>query len=165
MTSPRYLRQKDGGSCCSLYALCNALRYFGWSSPVPGTREWEKLVDMIGCRHGAAVRTDHVAEHLGLRREPIDGGVFNVPRRLPAMLSVYAPDRYLHVVLVIGAKRERLRLVNYNYRKGPVVEDVAVRDLELPPPHLCKAWALTMDRATESKARRNHASPILSTMC
>lgn len=138
--APKYLQQRDG-SCCGLYALCNALRYFGRPSPAPGTREWERLVDQIGCRHGAAVRTNEVAAHLGLCREPIDGGVFNVPRHLPAMLSVYRPDGCLHVVLVIGGKGGCLRLVNYR-TDGPVVEDVAVSQLEWPPPHLRHAWAI-----------------------
>ncbi len=149
--APKYLQQKDG-SCCGLYALCNALRYFGRPSPSPDTREWERLVDRIGCRHGSAVRIDEVAAHLRLHRERIDGDVFDVPRRLPTTLSVYRPDGCLHVVLVIGAKASRLRLVNYR-TDGPVVEDVAVRELKFPPPHLQHAWAITEDRATESSRR------------
>lgn len=64
----RYLKQRDD-FCCFLYALCNALRFLGGRSPAPGSSEWERLVDLIGCRHGAAINVDEAAAALGLTLE------------------------------------------------------------------------------------------------
>ena len=124
-----YLHQTDG-TCCGLYALCNALRYFGRTTPEPDTPEWESLV-------GKPI--DEVAAHLGLQAHRVDPQ--NVSRHLPAMLIVKAPTR--HIALVTGAENGHLTLVNYRI-DGPEVEDVSLSNLKTPAPPLAGAWALSL---------------------
>ena len=131
-TAPRYLLQDRSNSCCNLYALCNALRFYGRRSPEPGTPEWERLVDLAGCRHGSAVRTDEAAKSLGLVRKPISPD--RAIERAPVMLTVWSPEMgmAMHSVLVIGGRYGLARLVNYRFGRGPVVEDVVWDTLAMP---------------------------------
>jgi len=128
------LQGEDGGSCCALIALLNARRYYGEPSPEVGVAEWEALVDIIGCRYGSAIAIERAADTLGLEMVPIRVGLAS--SRPPAMLTVFNPEDggfSLHSVLAIGGCFEgKIRLVNYRWVKGPVVEDVPWESIGLP---------------------------------
>ena len=143
-----YLHQKDG-TCCTLFALCNALRYFGQTTPEPDTPEWEAFIDRIGCRHGNAIHIERTADALGLRRTRI--APEDVALHIPSMLVVYMPTPAgqtapRHMVLVVGAEGDRLRLVNYRLKgDGPVVEEVPFSQIKMPTmPQIRGAWSLSL---------------------
>lgn len=119
-----YLAQgKD--SCCVLYALCNALRFFGKDSPEPSQDEWKNLAGMIGCSGGAAIFTERVAWYLGLRRIKVPFDLIEPP----AMLSVINPNprgHTLHATLMIGQTGRSMTLVNYRAGKKPLIEEVPI---------------------------------------
>ena len=116
-----YLLQRDG-SCCFVFAVANALRFLGKPSPEPGTDEWERLVNIAGCRHGSTISEEGVAEAMGFRLEeiPVEEATFNIPCIL-AVLNP-RPGMTLHAVLVIGIETDGFRMVNYRTDTGPVVE-------------------------------------------
>ena len=129
-----YLLQRKG-SCCTLFALTNALRYLGRPSPSPGSRAWEQLVDLAGCRDGSAVRVGAAAERLGLALAAVDPS--EAVGHAPVMLNVWNPCRTgssLHAALVVGGDAHRVRLVNYRWATGPVVEDLPWSEVGLPDP-------------------------------
>jgi hypothetical protein len=126
-----YLHQIDG-TCCGLYALCNAVRYFGRTTPEPDSPEWGDLAEQP---------IDNAAARLGLRRQRIEPA--DVSKHLPAMLVVYQGDKKRQIVLVTSAENGSLTLVNFR-PEGPVVESVPLKSLRLPSPPLAGAWALTL---------------------
>jgi len=143
-----YLLQRDG-SCCVVFALCNALRFFWKSSPRPGTAAWEKLVDLAGCRNGSTVRRYAVAEALGLHLTPIVPVERSIAEA-PAMLTVWNPERVgssLHAVLVVGGTPpDRVLLANYRWRRGPVVEELPWDSIPMPPEGNAnrRAWSVRL---------------------
>lgn len=149
----KYLHQTSG-TCCILYALLNARRYFGLPTPEQDTVEFEDLIDKAKCRYGAALGVDALAASLGLTRTPIE--VYDVIKHVPSMMIVYLDARFSqylqevtgerHMVLVIGGNGDSVELVNYR-SAGPVVETVRWCDLNLPKQtsgiFKAKAWSLT----------------------
>lgn len=135
----KYFGQVDG-SCCTLYALCNALRFFGKKSPVPGTWEWADLVDYARCRHGGALQVDKVAARLGLQLTRVLDDL-----EPPTMLTVVNPNpkgMHLHSCLYIGRGANGYhQLVNYRVG-GPVVEEVS--DIEWPGPPNARHYNLSL---------------------
>jgi len=119
-----YLLQK-AGSCCTLYALVNALIYYDKEAPEFGSQAWNILVDLIGCKYGSAISTQAAAYELGLELFKINAGdCYLYP---PCILCVYTP--IAHSVLVIGGSKECIRVVNYD-PKVPVVADIAWKGIE-----------------------------------
>lgn len=121
MTRAPFLAQ-DGGTCCALYALCNAARFLGIASPDPGSQEWEDLVDLTSCHNGPAVRVFEAAALLGLRMTRVAADCVEAP----AFLTVVNPDPngcWLHACLFIGRAGAGMRLVNYSLGE-PAVETV-----------------------------------------
>lgn len=129
-----YLQQVGGYSDCSLYTLCNALRFYGRPSPEPGTEEWEKLIDMAAARHGTAIHVDAVAAYLGLKRTRIP--VEDLADNLPADVTVWNPDAgtALHSTLLVASQGGTWTLVNYRWKAGPVVETLESSQVAMPDP-------------------------------
>lgn len=128
-----YLLQKEG-SCCALFSLCNALRYFGRSSPEPGTDKWEELERMAKCEFGSAISIKKAAKYLGIQMISIR--VEEAIYKLPAMLDVLNPrlGHALHSVLIVGGDINFVELVNYRTKVGPVVEKLFWQEVSLPLP-------------------------------
>lgn len=117
-------------ACCFLYGLCNAKRYLGYETPQPGDPEWEELVDIIGCRHGASIYPRRAAKKLGLGLSRVDEEL-----KPPAILTVVNPcaGHYLHACLFLGLGHEGWRLVGYR-TDGPVEEYVDGKGIWWPGP-------------------------------
>jgi hypothetical protein len=114
--------------------MCNALRYFGRSSPNPGTEEWEGLVDLVGCRYGTSLGVEDLAEVLGLRLTVCSWE--GVPNCVPVSAAVANPEEIgcsYHSVLIIGVTETHWTLVNYRWYSGPVVEEVPVDEIIKAP--------------------------------
>ena len=136
MKAVKYLSQVGPGMCCSPIAMCNALRFWGLPSPEPGTRDWEIMVDIAGCRHGAAIDEAATAEWLGLVRCSTSLYFLRRGGQLPAMMSFRSPDCGLHAALVIAIREGKrkwapdLHFVNYRGDgEGPTVEWVPWDDV------------------------------------
>jgi len=147
---PDYLLQPHNDSCCVLYAFCNALRFYGQSSPAPGNHEWERLVDFACCRNGSVLRQGKVAASLGLRLECIEPE--QAVACAPAMMTVWVPrpggrNNRLHAALVIGGSNGLVRLVNYRHATGPLIEEIAFTDISMPKPGNInrRAWAIALN--------------------
>lgn len=133
-----YLRQADD-FCCIVVAILNAARHFGLKTSGVEGPEWERLVDLAGCRHGSAVRPSAVAAEFGL--ELVDTTEV-VP---PTIVTVGNPEKRgssLHAVLAIAQENDGLTLVNYRYRSGPLVEEVPRKILGDVQPHLRRMRAV-----------------------
>lgn len=132
-----YLLQRSG-SCCAIFSLCNALRYFGRPSPEPGNEEWEALIDFACCRNGSALRMNENAKRFGLRRTRCSWE--EIPNQLPVVIPVPNPEEVgssYHSVLVIGTTDTHWTLVNYRWVDGPVVEKVPVEEIVARAPSRC----------------------------
>jgi hypothetical protein len=129
---PEWIKQGND-FCCFLYALCNSARLLGASSPEPGDVEWEKLVDVIGCRHGAAIDIHAAAKRLGLMLERVgEAGL-----QLPAILTVVNPciGMSLHACLLLSVEEEGWRLIGYRTdTEAPVEELVDPSEITWPGP-------------------------------
>lgn len=119
-----YIQQGED-STCSLIALLNAKRYYGFDTCTYGDDEFERLVDMAACRYGSAIHITEVADYLHLNRITIDQSDL----RLPFTFSCFPPDRRLHCVLCIDISPEKWHLVNY-WKCGPVMDWVSVSDID-----------------------------------
>lgn len=128
-----YLIQRTG-SCCFLFSLCNARRYFGLGSPEPGNNDWEGLVDAIACRHGSAIHKELVAEKLGVTLKEIYRSDLRITIETgnPVILAVWNPESTgcsLHSTLAIQGPSNNVNLINYYWRNGPVVTTLAWQEL------------------------------------
>lgn len=145
MIRPRYLLQRNEPWCCDLFALVNALRFYGFETPKPGTKEWRSLVRRIGCEHGTAVSTERTAHYLGLFMYKIQ--FRQVPTHVPALVVFKNPEVgcSLHSALVVDTDKDGWELVNYRC-SGPVVERVDRSVLTIPSHFTVesRAWALEM---------------------
>lgn len=116
---------------CQIVAMCNALRWYGLPSPEHPSDEWEHLIDLGCARHGAVIRAEAVARHLGLVMVEAD----IEDRPVPAMLACWNPGvgTALHAVLVIAWRGDHATVVNYRGDDGPLVETLELSDNDHPP--------------------------------
>lgn len=125
-------RQQDRYSSCALDAAINARIHLGGADV--GLEEYERLVDLVRCRYGAALRIADAYPLLGLAAElaPADR-VLDLEwmrPRLPVAMTYRDPVKGLHVALIAGVDGDMLSLVNAAW---------AARQwsrIEFPPPHL-----------------------------
>ncbi len=123
MADPQYIGQH--GTACHPIALCNALRFWGFPSPEPGTPEWEIMQDLAGCRDGdGTCFPGRVADWLGVIQEPTSLHFLRRGQMLPSLVGFRSPEGVLHAALVIeireGARPFAPDLLFVNYRVDPV---------------------------------------------
>ena len=128
---------QETGTCCWVYALCNALVYYGKRPPKPDTPKWDRLEHIAMCKHGSAIGIHAVAQELKLEVRKIKPESFVYKK--PAILSVFPPDGCFHAVLAIDGKYKTRREPDWvtltNYRTdGPTVETIDWNDLKMPQP-------------------------------
>ncbi len=136
--TPYLLQGEYSRPACQLFSLINALRYYGYDTPTPGTPDWEHLIEVSGCEYGEVANFRAAASALGL-------GVFAIPlprgaslraalEHVPAALTVLNPHEGVafHNVLLIGGDVHRALLVNYHWLTGPVVEAVPWEEIDFP---------------------------------
>ena len=147
----RYMLQgSNKGSSCGLISLINCCKYLGLPTPKFGSDEWERLVDVIGCRHGSAISVDDAATELGLKRKEIRVGPKTIAKNLPVIIIMANPHRgmYLHSVAVVGGDVQLgFELVNYRWLSGPVKETMYWQQINmemlLPGHSNREAWAVS----------------------
>ncbi len=125
----RYISQLDSDYAdCVPIAICNALRFLGRRTPRPGTKCWEEVVDVAGCRHGTTISERRVADFLGAKLIRITPK--NIAKHVPVLLTVHNPEvgHAYHAVAVLEADTEGCTVVNYRVDDGPLIERVSWGD-------------------------------------
>jgi len=107
--------RKQKYSACALISLINARISLGGDDVSPNT--FEVLVDASGSRYGGAIRLNHIAKFLGLRRLPVKYDYKTVKRNLPIALSVFDKKWGLHSILLYGYKDRRFLVHNCSHFK------------------------------------------------
>jgi hypothetical protein len=127
-----YLQKERHGPTCILFALCNALKFYGRESPVLDSEEWARLKELGGCIAGPCTRQGAIAKELGLRLVPIKPE--NAAKYAPSLLTIKNPGIgcALHAVLVIGLDGRKFRVVNYMTGEKPVVRSISWGTLRVP---------------------------------
>lgn len=128
------LQNRSHGSWCTIFALCNALRYFGKPSPEPNSKEWNRLVDISLAWHGTPINKKELCKQLRVKMVPIK--VEDTKNNIPVLLTVYNPQSFgcsFHATLVIDLKDNVATLVNHHWETGPVVEDIEFNKIDMPP--------------------------------
>ena len=121
-------RKQTKYSSCQLIAAINARIILGGQDVTEV--EYEALVDLVKCRHGAAIETHKAWEYLGLKVEngPVETMDLEwVRTHLPVEIGIYDPKYGFHSVLVVEVIGKNLRLIN------AWKEWANFQELEFPP--------------------------------
>lgn len=102
-----YMRNKY--SCCQLVTAINASIFFGGSSP--SDAEFERLVDLVGCRYGSAIQVERAYPALGISYDDIEGGLDGAITPLPGEIGINDKEYGNHSVLVIGVEIDTIHIV------------------------------------------------------
>ena len=107
---------------CQLVAVINAAAYLGEPLVDPTSDEYERLVDLVGARHGSAISIRWAVQHLRLIRhdiEPLDADAIRrqtVSGR-PVQVTIEHPTVGFHAVLLTDDNGRGVRVWNMR-RKG-----------------------------------------------
>ena len=107
-------------ACCEPIAILNAALYHGIEVPRPGSREFEEIVDLTGCRHGSALATHKLVERLGLEERAVDLHPRNAEAALPIAFYVWTQEMGYHAVLIVSIGKDFNTAVVNLTRKRPV---------------------------------------------
>ena len=135
LTQP-HAKLPEGSGCCHLLTALNAARFYGRPTTEPGTTDFERFIDLVRCRYGAALRLEETWRLLGLEVQLGPHALGWVGRALgdgcPVGLSVFAPDFGFHSVLAIDYDGDGdLSLVNWEAARP--ISKVAWEHLQVPP--------------------------------
>ncbi|MHA2280027.1 MAG: hypothetical protein ACXAC5_04005 [Promethearchaeota archaeon] len=109
-------------ACCQLLTAINARVFLTGEPPIIEypSQEFETLVDLTLCRHGAALRVDKAYKILKIhtQRGPRYADIEWIKRCIyhegrPVELSVRSPEYGIHSVLAIGVEDNAVQLVNW----------------------------------------------------
>jgi hypothetical protein len=141
-----WLKQKERHHSF-LYALCNARRYYiNYTSPQPGDKEWEALIDAARYKHKNITNYSVLAKMLKITLKRITNEL--TP---PAILTVINPciGTYLHSCLFVGKQNNKtdnqLYLVGYR-TAGPIEEVVSYSQIAWPGPPNDWHWLARLQR-------------------
>lgn len=107
---------------CQLVTIINAAIHLGEQPVDPHSEEYERLIDIGGARHGAAIRPEYVMDYLRIEAVPTDPGwktlKLHLSRGFPVEYGLSHPGVGFHSVLVIGCTdadvrpKRRVRVAN-----------------------------------------------------
>lgn len=128
MTNPPYYSQKKSEYAdCMPRALANAAVFFELEHPVPDTEDWQEIIVLAGCLHGAAVlEVDELAPQFGLSATQVP--VLEIRGKTPLILDVWNPcvGTSIHCVLVDKWWGDHARVVNYRTESSKLIERLPV---------------------------------------
>ena len=113
MKKNTYRKQKYPS--CQLIAAINARIFLGLGDI--DDEEFERLVDLTLCRHGAAIQVHKAYLALGLDYEYGQCLFGWVRTHLPVEIAVRTPHEGLHAILIVGVKKAVLEVVNLKYTR------------------------------------------------
>lgn len=174
-----FLQQRHGKSNdCLLYALANAVRWYGLPSPAPGTRDWKKLVKLGRGEDGPLLGLSTVARTMGLsvekfgaKKRAVAGKEnrefsWEIPwPKQPVIVSITPPGESLHAALWVGenartfvAHRKRGKSLSISREKGPFVCLVNAEFDKGP----VRRWFSPEDRPSLSRSASTRTAWIVS---
>ena len=93
---------------CQLVTILNASYYLGESFIPNKTEEYERLVDLVGARHGAALMIDKAQDYLKLKHITVEPTLENIKallhNKMPVGIGVWTKNSGLHNVLILDIK-------------------------------------------------------------
>ncbi len=107
---------------CQLVAVINAAAFLGEPLVDPDSDEYERLVDLVGARHGSAISIRWAVQHLRLIRhdiEPLNASSLRcqVASGHPVQVNLQHPTLGNHAVLLTDDNGRSVRVWNLR-RKG-----------------------------------------------
>lgn len=125
----------SGAGCCYPIALCNALEFYGKPHPLPGTPDWEVLVEVARCRHGSALNRGGIQRYLGVVSVSVDRTWLTEGDRFPLVVSVQDPELGFHAILATQRMDGMVFVENYRGEPGQWVEigELKFADREVYP--------------------------------
>lgn len=83
----------------------------------PMSDEYERLVDLVGARHGSAIQIDKAIEYLGLDYNFIPKHFNSIKKSLnnnrPIEITIWCLGYGYHSCLIIGRKDNKIKVVNF----------------------------------------------------
>ncbi len=128
-----YDQRKSQHADCMPRALANACVELKRPHPIPDSPDWEDVIVLAGCLHGAALlEVDELAPYFGLEAERVD--VMAIRGIGPLILTVHNPcvGTSLHSVLVTRWFKDKARVVNYRTDSKRLIERLPV-SYDAPP--------------------------------
>jgi len=109
---------------CQLVAVVNAAAYLGEPLVDPDSEEYERLIDLVGARHGSAISIRLAVNYLRLRCHEIEPlSLENVKEFTlsgkPVSVSIRHPDPGLHQVLLTDGDSAAVRAWNLRIKDCP----------------------------------------------
>lgn len=109
---------------CQLVAVINAASYLGEPLVVPASEEYERLVDLVGARHGSAISIRKAIEYLRLQQHEIEPITLeNVQTRVmsgsPVSVGIQHPTAGFHAVLLTDGDSTRVKVWNLRRKEFP----------------------------------------------
>ena len=109
---------------CTLVTLINAATYLGEPPVDPESEEYERLVDLVGARHGSAGYTYHAVSYLRLiehKIEPVtkDAIRHQVINGHPVQVGLQHPVVGFHAVLLTDSNGRSVRVWNLRSKGYP----------------------------------------------
>ncbi len=126
-----YQRQTAPYSHCQLVAAFNALIFYGLPAPRQHGKRFERFIDLIYARHGAALAVRKAHYELGLRAVPIARNVRAVRRHVdqgrPVEIGCFRDWAGQHAVLIVGREDDHYLVTNWD--KDKAVSKVTTKEL------------------------------------
>jgi len=116
----RYLNSQMYSEC-QLVTAINAAVYLGQPPVRLGSAEYERLVDLVGARHGSAIRINRAHRYLRLKYVDLKPEFysirFSLDRGMPVEIGVHSDHHGFHSALVVdvevrGAECVRFKVPN-----------------------------------------------------
>ena len=108
---------------CQLVALINAAAFLGEPPVVQDSEEYERLVDFVGARHGAAISAYKAVEYLRLQAHAIEPVTLqavrtNVMAGHPVAVSVWHVDTGFHRILLTHGDQKGTKCWNFRIKQN-----------------------------------------------
>ena len=115
----KYVRQTAPYSCCQLVSLFNAQVFYGQEPHPQEGEEFEALVDLVKCRHGAAIAIEKAYAKLGYALQAFtDTDFMGICRNLhegrPVEFAGFHKTRGFHSFLVVDVQDQHLHITGWN---------------------------------------------------
>ena len=128
MNKYKYLTQGPYADCQIITAI-NAGIFLGLPGVKQKSIEYERLIDLGACRHGAAISIERVINYLGLQRKRIPYSLksfsVSLSKYRPVELCLWNKDFGYHSCLLIGMYHNeietKLKIINYNKEKNKTI--------------------------------------------
>ena len=115
----KYYNKNQAGDDCAIVSLLNASKYLhGKDLILPGTKEYEEILDLTGCRAGAACAPEKAHPILKIEeKKQYDGWYVIDFTDLPLALNIWHSHYGFHSTLVIDYCKRNKAVQMLNFRQ------------------------------------------------